>query len=112
MGARNRSNVLCSVSPTVLAIVVIGSLAARGPTIAQAPEDPERVRADADTSYAIGHDVGEFILQKLADDGLDVELDDLLAGIADAARQGDARLSSVQRGNLLRGSRDAGIRHR
>lgn len=59
------------------------------------------VAASPDASYAIGFDLGQFIAQRLQEDGVEASLDDLLAGVSDALRQAPSRLNSAQMRDVL-----------
>jgi len=52
-------------------------------------------------SYAIGHDLGSRALETLRDDGLETDLDALLAGFEDALRESESPLSAEQIEDLL-----------
>jgi FKBP-type peptidyl-prolyl cis-trans isomerase FklB len=52
-------------------------------------------------SYAIGHDLGAQALERLRSDGLDVEIEAMLAGVEDALRESESALSDAEIEDLL-----------
>ncbi len=92
-----------SVLAAAVAGLVFGGVALGVAGVRRAPAAPaaEREPADADTSYAVGFDLGASALVGLDADGVEIDRDALLEGLTDAIRTGESRLGPDRARRLL-----------